>query len=417
MMSYEILKGLFKEYGHEKILFVGIDIGKYNHVVSIWNGYRDVILKSYEFNSKESGYKELRNRLDRIISLENPKKIIIGCEPSGHYYLNLMYKLKEDYCNAYFRLINPKATKSQRDTAMERNKTDSIDTQAILDLLIQGNSYKMPFNDHIFEEIKEVVRRVDNYTKHKTILKNQIHVYLDELYPGFEKKGCPLIETVSGSQFLNILPEPKELKAMSAQDILDMFKEHGYTLRKAYAIKFSERAKQMLLPQKPIIKSKVQTLTEYIERYLLLEKYMNEATIILDTLLANFEFTENIMELNGMGVITLSRIIAYLNNPYRFEDGSKAAQFAGLTPTKNQSGTSEKREKISRIGHTRLRSVMVQLAHQLITTIGYFTAYYNRLVIEKGKNIKLAITATAHKILRVIIKMIHSGEKFNPPYC
>ncbi|WP_432409604.1 transposase [Wukongibacter sp. M2B1] len=62
-------------------------------------------------------------------------------------------------------------------------------------------------------------------------------------------------------------------------------------------------------------------------------------------------------------------MIAYLNNPFRFKDGSKAAQFAGLTPSKSQSGTSEKREKISRMGHKALRSVMIQLAHLLFSFI------------------------------------------------
>jgi len=108
-------------------------------------------------------------------------------------------------------------------------------------------------------------------------------------------------------------------------------------------------------------------------------------------------------------------IIAYLNNPYRFRTSTQVAQFAGLAPKKNQSGTSDKRETISRIGHNKLRSVMVQLAHQLISTTGYFTAFHNRLIIEKGKNTNLAVTATAHKILRVLFHMMMTGEDFNPP--
>lgn len=217
---------------------------------------------------------------------------------------------------------------------MERDKTDPIDTTAVLELLTQGNSYQMPINDQVFDEIKEVVRRIDRYTKESTALKNRIHVYLDELYPQFEKQGTSLINTKS--------------------------------------------------------------------------------ELVLESLLSHFHFTENIMALKGMGVVTLGRVIAYLNNPFRFENGSKAAQFAGLTPSKSQSGMSDKREKISRMGHKALRSVMIQLAHQLISSTAYFTAFYNRLVIEKGKDINLAVTATAHKIMRVVIKMIHSGEAFNP---
>ncbi|MCG8701583.1 MAG: transposase [Bacteroidales bacterium] len=234
-------------------------------------------------------------------------------------------------------------------------------------------------------------------------------------YPQFEKQGTSLINTKSGKQFLMILPDPKKLKAMTHEDLIILFKNHGYKLKPAYAKRFIERARQMLIPQKSIIKSKIDTLRELIEQYILLDKFIIKSELVLQSLLSQFRFTENILALKGMGVVTLGRIIAYLNNPFRFKTGSKAAQFAGLTPSKTQSGISQKRETISRMGHGALRSVMVQLAHQLISSTGYFTAFYNRLVIDKGKDINLAVTATAHKIMRVLIKMIHSVKEFNPP--
>ncbi|MFA5524206.1 MAG: hypothetical protein WDA24_07595 [Tissierellales bacterium] len=37
------------------------------------------------------------------------------------------------------------------------------------------------------------------------------------------------------------------------------------------------------------------------------------------------------------------------------------------------------------------------------------------MIIENHKPPKLAIVATTNKLLKVIMKMIHSGEKFCPP--
>jgi len=51
----------------------------------------------------------------------------------------------------------------------------------------------------------------------------------------------------------------------------------------------------------------------------------------------------------------------------------------------------------------------------VIGNVGYFTSYYNRLVIEERKEPKVAITATANKLTRVMLHMIHTNEKFNPP--
>ena len=37
------------------------------------------------------------------------------------------------------------------------------------------------------------------------------------------------------------------------------------------------------------------------------------------------------------------------------------------------------------------------------------------MIIESHKPPKVAIVATANKLLKIIMKMIHSGEKFSPP--
>jgi len=415
MKNYEILKLLFKEYGHENVLFVGFDIAKYEHVCMVWNGYKEVQLKAYTFMSDESGYVGLKQKLDEIIETSKPKCIFFGCEPSGTYYLNLMYQLNSDYPDALFRLVNPKATSSQRSVAMERSKTDPIDVNAILEIMVQGNTYTLPINDHIFDEIKELVRWIDRLTKDQTSMKNRIHLYLNELYPGFEKGSSPLVSTKSGQKFLMIIPEPKCLKRMTYEEIIELFKEHGYRLKPSYAKRFAMKAKSMLITDRPLIQSKVKTLRGLVEQYALSVRHYKEAESRLSELLQEFHFTDPILELSGMGIVTLSRIIAYLNNPYRFRTATQVAQFAGLAPKKNQSGTSDKRETISRFGHTKLRSVMVQLAHQLISSTGYFTAFHNRLIIDKGKNTNLAVTATAHKVLRVIFHMMMTGERFNPP--
>ncbi len=193
-MNYDYLKVLFKEHGHEKVIFVGFDIGKSFHVARIWNGYREELLLPFSFDANEKGYLELKTKLDMIINIVNPEEVFIGCEPSGHYYLNLMYKLTGKYPNAHFKLINPRATKSQRDMSMTRSKTDEIDAGAILELMIQGHTYDFQRNDQSLEEIKELVRRIDRYTKDSTSMKNRIHGYLDELYPMFEKIGSPLVK-------------------------------------------------------------------------------------------------------------------------------------------------------------------------------------------------------------------------------
>ncbi|WP_432664499.1 hypothetical protein R9X47_28720 [Wukongibacter baidiensis] len=71
---------------------------------------------------------KLTEIINKAIEERRIRKLVFGCEPSGHYYLSIMIKFKEIYPDETFRLISPKATTSNRDQMMQSNKTDPIDT-------------------------------------------------------------------------------------------------------------------------------------------------------------------------------------------------------------------------------------------------------------------------------------------------
>ena len=120
-----------------------------------------------------------------------------------------MKELACKYPDAMFRLINPSSTKANRDQRMEREKTDPIDTYAIVDLLIRGESYELDFGDNIFDIISVYVKELDHLIKESVRFKNKIHAHTDELYPGLESESNSFLESQYGMRFLTILPEPE----------------------------------------------------------------------------------------------------------------------------------------------------------------------------------------------------------------
>ena len=415
MNNHEELIGIFKSVGHEKTIFIGFDIGKYYHVCQICNGYKEPLMSAFKFNSTESGYKEFKLAFDDILKINMPDYMIFGCEPSGTYYLNLMNQLSIDYPNADFRLVNPLATSAQRKMEMEHNKSDPIDVNAILELMLQGLSYPLPIQDQVYDEIKEYVRYYDKLSSQLVGLRNRILLCIDELYPGFRIPNSTYFNSQAGKQFLRVLPDPRLLKSMNLVDILKYFEEAGEHLSAQMATRFSLAAKDILIPDKPVIKAKINTLKGVIKQYELTEELKMQTKLEIEQIASQFTFSKEILKLVGLGPLTLGRIIAYLNNPYRFSNGDQVAKYAGLVPRHSSSGIYSGKESLTHMGHPQLRSVTVQLTQHLISSTGYFTAFYNHLVIDKGKDINLAIVATAHKVLRVIYHMMIFNEKFNPP--
>lgn len=407
---------LFKLFGHEQVLFVGIDVSKLFHVVCALDGYGEILLEPFEIDIYETGFSRLKAALSDIVTRREIRQIIFGCEPSGHYYLNLMTTLQDRYPDALLRLINPSAVKSARDQAMNRSKTDAIDCLAIAGLLCQGDCYPFSTLEPVYQGIKEYVRFLDRMTKDSTRIKNQIHAYLDDIYPGLESKFTRFTQSRLGLAFLEVLPEPSELKKMSADDIIRLFEQAGYPIKRKRAEKFEMAARSMLLTARPEVKTKMTILRQLAKSFIQCQSSMKAIENELDDNLKQLPYTEHLREIKGLGTRSIARFIAYLGNPMKFKNGGQVVSFAGLVSPKEQSGKMNVIGKpISHKGHRKLRSVLVQSAQIAASHMGYFTAFYNRLVLENHKPPNVAIVAVAGKLAKVMMRMIHSGEAFNPP--
>lgn len=415
MQKKEFVRELYKEYGQEKVLLIGFDISKEFHFVGIANGYGEIIVPPYEIGIYEDDYNSLKAIINQLKTTLNAEKMIFGCEPTGHYYTNLITKLVEDFGDETFVLINPSATKSKRDQLMIRSKTDKLDTLAILELMRNGECYDLPINEDIFNTIKEYVRILDRSSKDMVAQKNRIHAYLDEIYPGLEGKLSKFVETKYGLKLLQILPHPNDLKRMNTDDVIKMYKDSNYKIGPKLASKISEASSSLLITKREVIKDKIEILKIIVKLYLSLAESIESVELKLEKLLAKLPFSENILEISGIGTKCLSRFIAYLGNPYKFANGSKVSAFAGMNPVMNQSGKFVGRVTISRKGNKKLRQSMIQTTQLVVNNVGYFTAAYNRLIIENQKDPNLAIVAIANKLIKVLMKMIHSNEKFCPP--
>lgn len=401
--------------GHRHVLIAGIDVSKNKFTIAAVNGEYEDKIKAKDVKLTKTGLNELYKEIDTIVKNEKIKQIIFGCEPSGIYYKPIMRDLIRRYPTAIFKLINPLATKSNRDQKMERGKTDPIDTYAITDLLIRGECYEFDDGEDSFDIIKEYVKELDHIVKDVVRIKNKLHAYTDEIYPGLESENTSFLESEYGRIFLRILPDPKQLPTLSKMDWKVMLRTKEYELPDYIADRLAGRCKELIVSSHKQYKTLKGYIIYLVDCYEQLESRKNRIEENLENLIIELPFGENLLEIKGLGILTIARLIAYMGNPYKFMSGKQVASFAGLVPKANQSGKQDKERKLSKKGNRKLRAELVMVAQRMISSVGYFTAYYNRLVIENRKDPMVAIVATANKLIRVIMHMIHTGEKFNPP--
>lgn len=86
---------------------------------------------------------------------------------------------------------------------------------------------------------------------------------------------------------------------------------------------------------------------------------------------------------------------------------------AGLDPRPRQSGTTDKRRSISKLGNRRLRSALFMPAMVAAQREPAICAFYKRL-LQNGKRPIVAIVAVMRRLLSTLWVMLRSGEVFQP---
>ena len=117
------------------MLYLGIDIGKNNHVASLINEKGKIIFKAFSFSNTTDGGESLITKLNNFITSVND--VEIGMEPTGHYWLSIYSFLALK--GFVIHVVNPIQTDGWRKgIEIRKRKTDIIDSVLIADLIRYG---------------------------------------------------------------------------------------------------------------------------------------------------------------------------------------------------------------------------------------------------------------------------------------
>ena len=77
----------------ENTLIIGVDIAKRKHVARAIDDRGRDLVKRLVFENTLPGFKDLLTWVETLRHVERRSDVIIGMEPTGHYWLNLAYYL------------------------------------------------------------------------------------------------------------------------------------------------------------------------------------------------------------------------------------------------------------------------------------------------------------------------------------
>lgn len=143
--------------------------------------------------------------------------------------------------------------------------------------------------------------------------------------------------------------------------------------------------------------------------------YLQELEARLDALAGTDERCCRLMSIPGVGHRLSEAVVATIDDPKRFHSGRQVGSYVGLTPRRYQSGQSDRQGRISRMGNTRLRSLLVEVAWLGLRYNSWMRQVYEAVRRGSAARKKIAIVAVARRLLVVCWAMLRDGTTWREP--
>jgi transposase len=117
----------------------------------------------------------------------------------------------------------------------------------------------------------------------------------------------------------------------------------------------------------------------------------------------------------GVGPRLAELVVATIDDPHRFQNGKQVGAYAGLTPRQYQSGTMDRKGRISGQGNALLRALLVEVSWLGLRYNAHVREVYERVRQGSESRKKVAIIAVARRLLIWCWAMLRDHRRWNPP--
>lgn len=152
-----------------------------------------------------------------------------------------------------------------------------------------------------------------------------------------------------------------------------------------------------------------------IEDFLKKKEQEQRVVEILETLCIQVPNAEKLLNIKGVGILTVASFFGEVGDIRRFESPKQIQKLAGLAITENSSGKQKGQSCISRRGRKLLRYTLFQAVMSMIMHLPEFRELHRYYTTRqknplKGKQSKVALCC---KVIRVFFVILTKGVEYD----
>ena len=400
-------------------LIVGVDVAKSVQWARFVDYRGTEIGKAISFKNDRQGFENIVSKIKEICKLKTLKyridNIVIGMEPTGHYWKTLANYLME---NGYKVVcVNPYHTKKAKELDdNSQTKNDKKDAITIARLVKDGRFFDPYLPQEEYGELRGLTNARVGVMKRSSGVKNTITAILDEYFPEIWTVFKYPLKGKASRQVLRSCPFPKLIIKMGEDKVHEEIKK---AVKKTVGIK---KVKQLINTAETSIgveygmeaaKMRLYWLLEELE---LMEKQLSEVEQAMESSLIKTGHASQLMGIKGIGIVTAASFLGEVGDPLRFQNARQIARYAGYNLVEDSSGKSKSGTVISKRGRKQLRSILYQMAFTMVGQNAEMKALYNHLKTRKKNPLKKkqALVVVSKKIITVIYSLLKKQENYNP---
>jgi transposase len=400
-------------------LIVGVDIAKSLHWARFVD-YRGVeVSKALSFKNNRQGFKSIVTRIKEVCNIKVLRypieTVIIGMEPTGHYWKALASYLPE----AGYRVVcvNPFHTKKAKE--LDDNsptKNDKKDALTIARLVKDGRFFDPYLPQEVYGELRGLVNARASVLKRNNAIKCTITAILDEYFPEIWTVFKNPLNGKASRQVLRSCPFPTFILEKGEVGVLAEIKK---AVKKSVGMK---KVGELMLAAKNSIgvqyglKAANRRLEWLLDELDLIDRQLNEVEQAMEEEILKTGYAAQILSIKGVGVITAASFLGEVGDPLRFQSARQIAGYAGYNLVEDSSGKNKSGTSISKRGRKQLRSILYLMAFTMIGKNAEMKALYKHLTTRASNPLKKkqALVVISKKIITVIYSLLKKHEVYKP---
>lgn len=385
----------------EQTLVVGIDIAKRKHYACVVDERGRILQKSFPVNQSAEGFLIFYQQLLHLQQTHQKRDILVGFEPTGHYWMNLAdFLIKHEIPYVTVNPMHVHKSKELDDNLQTKN--DAKDALVIAKLMRDGRFVYSRHLQDVEAEIRQGVAYRQRIQEQLVALKNRMIRWTDMYFPEFQ-----LVFKDFGKIALAVLektPFPTDIRGQATRELITLYKEvEGLRCVSSPKIKQLQQCAESsigLTEGHQMARFEIQSL---VMQYRFLVNEYEQLALQLEILATQLVDYEYLISIPGVGKATAVEILSEVGSFSAYQDPRQLIKLAGLTLRENSSGEHKGRKKISKRGRKNLRAALFRVILPLIRCNLAFRNLYE-YYIERPVNPlrkKEAMVVLCSKLLKV----------------